>query len=107
MFLHYSGPSNRCLSWHAPMFASFRLQHLVSIACGLFDLAFKIEFVAPQRLTACQVLLETKAVAENIVKAGFDDVIVATGVVPRPLSLPGAPHPKVGLSMLAIRACYS
>src|SRR5690606_11188688 len=43
--------------------------------------------------TGVSLLLGTPATPERL--AGFDAVVVATGVVPRPLDLPGHDHPKV------------
>ena len=42
---------------------------------------------------AVDVRLSTRASAADL--AAYDDVIVATGVVPREVSMPGADHPKV------------
>jgi 2,4-dienoyl-CoA reductase (NADPH2) len=39
--------------------------------------------------------LGTDADADMLASSGFDTVILATGVLPRPLSIPGADHPKV------------
>lgn len=32
---------------------------------------------------------------KDLIEAGFDEVVVATGVVPRKLTIEGADHPKV------------
>jgi len=42
-----------------------------------------------------EVRLETTATAEDIRSRHYDDVVVATGVRPRPLTLPGIDHPMV------------
>ena len=39
--------------------------------------------------------LGTDATVDSLAGGGFDTVILATGVLPRPLDLPGADHPKV------------
>ncbi|WP_036140204.1 NADPH-dependent 2,4-dienoyl-CoA reductase [Luteibacter sp. 9135] len=39
--------------------------------------------------------LGTDADADMLASGGFDTVILATGVLPRPLSIPGADHPRV------------
>jgi 2,4-dienoyl-CoA reductase (NADPH2) len=46
-------------------------------------------------LTGVQVHLGTKASAETLAAQGFDQVIVATGVLPRDPRIPGQEHPKV------------
>jgi 2,4-dienoyl-CoA reductase (NADPH2) len=44
-------------------------------------------------LTGVTLRLDTRADAETL--AGFDEIVVATGVTPRVISLPGIDHPKV------------
>jgi 2,4-dienoyl-CoA reductase (NADPH2) len=39
--------------------------------------------------------LGTDADADMLASGGFDTVVLATGVLPRPLSIPGADHPRV------------
>jgi 2,4-dienoyl-CoA reductase (NADPH2) len=46
-------------------------------------------------LTGVEVKLNTYATAESLIDAKFDEVILATGVTPRELSIPGIDHPKV------------
>ncbi|HEY4293382.1 NADPH-dependent 2,4-dienoyl-CoA reductase [Luteibacter sp.] len=45
--------------------------------------------------TGVERQLGTEATADFLAAGGFDTVILATGVRPRPLDLPGADHPKV------------
>jgi 2,4-dienoyl-CoA reductase (NADPH2) len=71
---------------------------------GQFNLAKRIpgkeEFHEPLRYfrhriedTGVQLRLGTRADAETV--AGFDDVVIATGVTPRRVEFPGADHPRV------------
>lgn len=46
-------------------------------------------------LTGVEVKLNHKVTREELAQAGFDHVIIATGVVPRIPSIPGIEHPKV------------
>ena len=46
-------------------------------------------------LTGVKVCLSQPASAEQLISNGFDEVILATGVVPRNPSIPGIDHPKV------------
>lgn len=46
-------------------------------------------------LTGVDVRLQTRVDATTLVQGRFDAVVVATGVTPRKLTLPGADHPKV------------
>ncbi len=46
-------------------------------------------------VTGVKVHLGTRATAAGLVDAGFDEVVLATGVTPRVPSLPGIDHPKV------------
>ena len=39
--------------------------------------------------------LGMRATAEALVAGGFDEIVLATGIVPRRIDLPGADHPKV------------
>ncbi len=45
--------------------------------------------------TGVERRLGTEASADTLAEGGFDTVILATGVLPRPLAIPGADHPKV------------
>ena len=45
--------------------------------------------------TGVEVRLNTRVGIENIVAAGFDEVILATGIVPRRPEIPGIDHPSV------------
>lgn len=46
-------------------------------------------------LTGVKVVLNRRVTAEELVKEGFDEVVVATGVTPRMPPIPGIDHPKV------------
>ncbi|MEZ5009813.1 MAG: NADPH-dependent 2,4-dienoyl-CoA reductase [Chitinophagales bacterium] len=46
-------------------------------------------------LTGVELRLNTKASAEDLIKENFDEIILATGVKPRNLNMPGIDHPKV------------
>ncbi len=46
-------------------------------------------------LTGVEVRLGTLATADKLAAEGFDDVVIATGVKPRPIQIPGDNHPKV------------
>ena len=46
-------------------------------------------------LTGVTVCLDTTVTADILREGGFDEVVVATGVVPRRLTIPGADHPRV------------
>ncbi|MFC5337867.1 NADPH-dependent 2,4-dienoyl-CoA reductase [Leucobacter denitrificans] len=45
--------------------------------------------------TGVDLRLNTTVDARAIAEAGFDEVVIATGVLPRPLSIPGADHASV------------
>lgn len=45
--------------------------------------------------TGVERRLGTEVSADTLAEGGFDTVILATGVLPRPLAIPGADHPKV------------
>ncbi|MBF0352153.1 MAG: NADPH-dependent 2,4-dienoyl-CoA reductase [SAR324 cluster bacterium] len=73
---------------------------------GQFNMAKKIpgkeEFYETLRyykkqleLTGVDVQLNTKVTAQDLIKQGFDEVILATGVLPRVPSVTGIDHPKV------------
>ncbi|MEY2842038.1 MAG: NADPH-dependent 2,4-dienoyl-CoA reductase [Pseudomonadota bacterium] len=47
------------------------------------------------QLTGVDVKLHTRVSAEDLVKGGFDEVVLATGVAPRTPDIPGVNHPKV------------
>jgi len=46
-------------------------------------------------LTGVEVKLNHRATTEELSSGGFDEVVIATGVMPRALDLPGFDHPKV------------
>jgi 2,4-dienoyl-CoA reductase (NADPH2) len=46
-------------------------------------------------LNGVELRLNTRATAELLTQGAFDEVVVATGVVPRDLKIEGANHPKV------------
>ncbi|ONF66942.1 NADPH-dependent 2,4-dienoyl-CoA reductase [Amycolatopsis keratiniphila] len=46
-------------------------------------------------VTGVKVRLGTRVAAADLIDAGFDEVVLATGVKPRVPSLPGIDHPKV------------
>ncbi len=73
---------------------------------GQFDIAMRIpgkeEFAETIRyftrqldLTGVKVHLSTRADADELAAAGFDDVVVATGVTPRLPDIEGIDHPSV------------
>ena len=47
------------------------------------------------KLKGISVKLGQRVNAADLVTGAFDKVVIATGVVPRPLNIPGADHPKV------------
>ncbi|WP_137937763.1 NADPH-dependent 2,4-dienoyl-CoA reductase [Chitinivorax sp. B] len=46
-------------------------------------------------LTGVEVKLNTRVTAQQLLDGGFDEIILATGISPRKLDLPGADHVKV------------
>ncbi|NIE64335.1 NADPH-dependent 2,4-dienoyl-CoA reductase [Burkholderia sp. Ax-1719] len=46
-------------------------------------------------LTGVELRLETRASAEALMQEGFDEIVIATGVLPRELHIDGAQHAKV------------
>jgi len=44
--------------------------------------------------TGVKLQLESRATAEALARAGFDEIVVATGIVPRAPRIDGADHPK-------------
>jgi 2,4-dienoyl-CoA reductase (NADPH2) len=73
---------------------------------GQFNIAKKVpgkeEFYETLRyfrrqieLTGVELRLGTRASAEGLIQEGFDEVVVATGVLPRELRIEGADHAKV------------
>jgi len=73
---------------------------------GQFNLACQIpgkeEFFETMRyyrkqieLTGVRLHLSTKIAVEDLKEKGYDEIIVATGVVPRKINIPGIDHPKV------------
>ncbi len=47
------------------------------------------------QLTGVKTQFNTRVTADDLVKAGFDEVILATGVTPRTPAIDGVDHPKV------------
>ncbi|HHS96195.1 MAG TPA: NADPH-dependent 2,4-dienoyl-CoA reductase, partial [Phaeodactylibacter sp.] len=47
------------------------------------------------QLTGVHLLLNRKVIAEDLLAAAYDEVVIATGVYPRKIDLPGIDHPKV------------
>lgn len=47
------------------------------------------------KLLQVDVRLNSPATAEDLAAEGFDRVVMATGVLPRPVKIPGCEHPKV------------
>lgn len=73
---------------------------------GQFNIAKKIpgkeEFYETLRYyrnlidkTGVNLVLNTKKSAKDLVDEGYDEVVLATGIVPRSLDIEGADHPKV------------
>ncbi len=73
---------------------------------GQFNIAKKIpgkeEFYETLRYFSHQIeetnvtlKLNTEATAQQLINDGYDDVVLATGIVPRKLTIDGADHPKV------------
>jgi 2,4-dienoyl-CoA reductase (NADPH2) len=73
---------------------------------GQFDLAWRIPGKSEYRETIryyegeleeanVSIRLDTSASADMLLKEGFDEVVLATGVKPRTLSISGANHPSV------------
>ena len=73
---------------------------------GQFNIAKKVpgkeEFYETLRyfrkqlqLTGVKTHLNTRVSADDLAKGGFDEIVLATGVMPRPLTLQGIDHPKV------------
>ena len=52
-------------------------------------------FLRRLELDGVDVRLGTYASAEDLTKGGYDSVVLATGVTPRGLGIPGDDHPKV------------
>ncbi|MFE0022822.1 FAD-dependent oxidoreductase [Amycolatopsis sp. NPDC059021] len=63
---------------------------------GKEEFAETIRYYARRlEVTGVKVHLGTRATAADLRDSGFDEVVLATGVVPRVPSLPGIDHPKV------------
>ena len=45
--------------------------------------------------TGVEVRLNTRVSADDLIQGGFDEIILATGIVPRTPDIPGIDHPKV------------
>ena len=52
-------------------------------------------FTRQLQLLSVEVRLDSSATAGSLQSEGFDEVIVATGIVPRVPAIPGSDHPKV------------
>jgi len=46
-------------------------------------------------LTGVKLKLDTRVTREELLRQGFDEVVLATGIVPRTPKIPGIDHPKV------------
>ena len=69
---------------------------MAKVIPGKEDYAETIRYYNRQiELTGVHLYLNTKASAEMLLKGGFDEIILATGVTPRRVSFEGANHPKV------------
>ena len=73
---------------------------------GQFNVAKKIpgkeEFYETLRyfarrleLTGVNVRLNTRATVDDLLAGGYDEIVLATGILPRRIDLPGIDHPKV------------
>ncbi|UMP02509.1 NADPH-dependent 2,4-dienoyl-CoA reductase [Amycolatopsis sp. EV170708-02-1] len=63
---------------------------------GKEEFAETIRYYARRlEVTGVKVRLGTRVAAADLIGAGFDEVVLATGVTPRVPSLPGIDHPKV------------
>ena len=70
--------------------------NMAKIIPGKEEYAETIRYFAKQiEITGVHLHLNTKAQANSLTEAGFDTVILATGVTPRKVNFPGANHPKV------------
>ncbi|MCD5980852.1 NADPH-dependent 2,4-dienoyl-CoA reductase [Pseudomonas quasicaspiana] len=52
-------------------------------------------FARKLQTTGVEVRLNTRVAVEDLLGAGFDEVILATGIAPRTPAIPGIDHPKV------------
>ncbi|MCQ2993866.1 NADPH-dependent 2,4-dienoyl-CoA reductase [Pseudomonas syringae] len=52
-------------------------------------------FARKLQTTGVEVRLNTRVAVEDLLGAGFDEVILATGIAPRMPAIPGIDHPKV------------
>jgi 2,4-dienoyl-CoA reductase (NADPH2) len=60
-------------------------------------------FTRRLQVTGVKVMLKQRVTREQLLAQAFDEIIVATGIVPRKPSIPGMEHPKV-LSYLDVLA---
>ena len=82
---------------------------------GLFNIARRVPGKAEFRetlryfrkqldLTGARVHLNTEAEPRHLIGEGYDAVILATGVVPRDVNIPGADHPELRTNVLGYMA---
>ncbi|TMW64350.1 hypothetical protein Poli38472_012972 [Pythium oligandrum] len=70
--------------------------NMAKVIPGKEEYAETIRYFHKQlELTNVDVKLGHRVTAEELIAAGYDRVVIATGVEPRALSIPGADHPKV------------
>ncbi|MEO0473666.1 MAG: FAD-dependent oxidoreductase, partial [Bacteroidota bacterium] len=70
--------------------------NMAKVIPGKEDYAETIRYYGRQiELTGVKLHLNTRASAESLKAAGFDEVVLATGVTPRKVNFDGADHPKV------------
>ncbi|GAA5138073.1 FAD-dependent oxidoreductase [Thalassotalea piscium] len=81
---------------------------------GQFNIAKQVpgkeEFYETLRYFAVQlkkhhvtIELNTEVDADKLVEMGFDEVVLATGIIPRKLTIPGSDHPKVKSYLQVLR----
>ena len=70
--------------------------NMAKVIPGKEDYAETLRYYQRQiELTGVQLHLQTKATTEKLLEGGFDEIILATGVLPRTVTFEGADHPKV------------
>ena len=57
-------------------------------------------------LAGVNMRLNTTVTAEDLMAQGFDSVILATGIEPRKLNIPGSDHPKVRSPHTSLRPTF-